>query len=392
MTAGRVAILYQALPPPSIGGLRKAAKPGGYSDGGADIAFTLRGAGVDLGTPVPAPDPGRAIDWVFPDTAEGIAAAGRAGASVLWANTVLFAGHPIEAVIGDVAIVGQVPARMQAFDDKFETNRMLAQAGLPVVRSFLLAAAGRGAVCALDDAGEACAARGMTFPLIVKPVRGRGSQGVTLVQDIDALRGAATALIAAGEFGDILMVEAYLSGDEMTVTVMPPASPRPDGSCGRTHWALRPVRRFDQHDGVAPYNGDVPVTANSVAIDATRLRDPAIGAMIAACTAAAALVDARSAIRIDCRADAQGRFMLFDLNMKPNMTGPGRPGRDDQACLSAIAAQADEWRYVDLLRAMLAAGWGGGNGRGVTGPPGGTTTAGTHWNRIDQTAGSARPS
>ncbi|MDI2089821.1 hypothetical protein [Commensalibacter oyaizuii] len=35
----KIAILYQALPPPIIDGLRKDKKPGGYSDSGADIAF-----------------------------------------------------------------------------------------------------------------------------------------------------------------------------------------------------------------------------------------------------------------------------------------------------------------------------------------------------------------
>jgi hypothetical protein len=43
--------------------------------------------------------------------------------------------------------------------------------------------------------------------------------------------------------------------------------------------------------------------------------------------------------------------------MKPNMTGPGRPGREDQDCLSAIAARAEGWTYAGLLRAMLAAKW-----------------------------------
>jgi hypothetical protein len=197
----------------------------------------------------------------------------------------------------------------------------------------------------------------MSFPMIVKPVRGRGSQGVTLVESLGALRDAATALIAAATFGDMLMVEEFLGGDEMTVTLMPPASPRPDGSRVPTHWALPPVYRFDQRDGVAPYNGDVPVTANSIAIGPERLRDPAIVAMIDNCVSAAALVDARTAIRIDCRADRDGSFKLFDLNMKPNMTGPGRPGREDQDCLSAIAARAEGWSYVDLLLAMLAARW-----------------------------------
>jgi D-alanine-D-alanine ligase len=354
-----VAVLYQVLPPPVIDGLRKDAKPGGYSDGGADIACALAAAGETIVTPVPSPDPQDAMDWVFPDTIEGIQAAAAAGAKVLWANTVLFSGHPLEGVLRDVAIVGQMPAAMQAFDDKFATNRMLAEAGLPVARSFLLSGTVRDGVCALADVRQACADRGMIFPLIVKPVRGRGSQGVTLVNDLDALRSAAAALIEAATFGDVLMVEEFLDREEMTITVMPPASQRPDGTRGTSHWPLRPVCRFDQRGGIAPYNGDVPVTTNSAAIPEDRLHDPAIAAMLAACVAAAALVDARTAIRIDCRADRQGVFKLFDLNMKPNMTGPGRPGRDDQDSLSAIAARADGWSYTDLLRAMLAARWQG---------------------------------
>lgn len=357
MTEPNVAILYQALPPPVIDGLRKDAKPGGYSDGGADIGFALRSRGVRVVTPAAAPDPAVALDWVFPDTVEGIAAAIAGGADTIWANTVLFAGHPLEAVRAPIAIVGQEPAVMQRFDDKFATNRVLAEAGLPVAGSFLLSGTARPGVIALDDVAEAIAARGMMFPLIVKPVRGRGSQGVTRVRDLAELVEAATALIAAATFGDVLMVEAYLPGEEMTITVLPPGARRPDGSVGDGHHALRPVVRFDQPGGVAPYNGDVPVTANSTALPVDRRTEPAVRAMVAACEAAAAIVGSRSAIRIDCRADAAGVFQLFDLNMKPNMTGPGRPGRDDQDCLSAIAARADGWEYADLLLAMLGGRW-----------------------------------
>ena len=45
----------------------------------------------------------------------------------------------------------------------------------------------------------------------------------------------------------------------------------------------------------------------------------------------------------------QGPFKLFDLNMKPNMTGPGRPGRDDQDSLVCMAAAAHGWSFQDLL-------------------------------------------
>ncbi|MGW8204260.1 biotin carboxylase [Sphingomonas bisphenolicum] len=357
MTQDAVAILYQALPPPVIDGLRKDAKPGGYSDGGADIGFVLRGQGVRVLTPVVDPDPTRPMDWVFPDTAEGIAAAVATGATILWANSVLFDGHPLEAVIGRVRIVGQLPTLTQRYDDKFATNRMLEAAGLPVARSFLMAPAARPGVRALADVEAALLQADLSFPLIVKPVRGRGSQGVTQVADLAALNAAAVALIANAKFGDTLIVEEYLDGDEVTVTVMPPASPLPSGQLSNAHWPLRPVRRFDQKNGVAPYNGDVAVTANSVAIDAEEMMSPAVQAMLAACVRAAGLVDARAPIRIDCRAAATGHFKLFDLNMKPNMTGPGRPGRDDQDCLSAIAARAEGWNFARLLKAMLAAAW-----------------------------------
>lgn len=36
------------------------------------------------------------------------------------------------------------------------------------------------------------------------------------------------------------------------------------------------------------------------------------------------------------------------------MTGPGRPGRDDQACLSLLAAEELGWDYSRLLQEMLA--------------------------------------
>lgn len=38
------------------------------------------------------------------------------------------------------------------------------------------------------------------------------------------------------------------------------------------------------------------------------------------------------------------------------MTGPGRPGRDDQACLTAIAAAGIGWDYATLLENIVKTG------------------------------------
>jgi hypothetical protein len=91
----RVAVLYQAVPPPTLDGICEPLKPGGYSDSGADIAYALLNHGRFVATPIPRPAPSRDLDWVFPDTCEGITAALQSGADILWTNTVHFKAHPL---------------------------------------------------------------------------------------------------------------------------------------------------------------------------------------------------------------------------------------------------------------------------------------------------------
>lgn len=165
LRAQRVAILYQALPPPVIDGIRKNAKPGGYADSGADIGHCLRDAGFDILTPHAAPDPARALDWVFPDTEDGIAQAIGRGATMLWANTVLFRGHPIARRAGEAWVVGQAPALQQDADDKFATNARLRRHGLPVAASSLIGREAGGSLPPLEALREDDLHRaGLAFP------------------------------------------------------------------------------------------------------------------------------------------------------------------------------------------------------------------------------------
>jgi len=133
------------------------------------------------------------------------------------------------------------------------------------------------------------------------------------------------------------------------VTVMPPNSERTE------HWSLPIVTRFNHAAGTAPYNGVVAVTANSKKISQeAHDSDPHYQETARQCAEVAKLLKATAPIRIDIRRFAPGsQFALFDVNVKPNMTGPGRPGRDDQAYLSALAATPIGWDYSQLLEAML---------------------------------------
>ena len=77
---------------------------------------------------------------------------------------------------------------------------------------------------------------------------------------------------------------------------------------------------------------------------------------LAECTAVAEFLKVTAPIRIDVRQrtqDEESPYVLFDVNMKPNMTVPGRPGRDDQASLTALAAAGAGYGPAELLRMVL---------------------------------------
>ncbi|KAI0387221.1 glutathione synthetase ATP-binding domain-like protein [Hypomontagnella monticulosa] len=340
----RVALLYQALDPPLIGGVRKPKKPGGYQDSGADIAFNLSNStDIDVITPESVPDPTRDVGWCFPDTEEGILQAVDKGVTHLWANTILFASHPLqisrtlEKYQDAIRVVGQGPLVVEKYDDKQYVNDLLRQIG-----KFTMPKAWY--IHAHDDVASQII--DVPYPIVAKPIRGRGSQGVKVCYSSDELTAHAQALLASSSS---IILEEFLEGEEITITIMPPTESKLE------YWSLPVVTRFNHDQGIAPYNGVVAVTANSRAIPQSELDQSYLQAA-EECEEAAKILGVTAPIRIDARRfkdSKQSQFALFDVNMKPNMTGPGRPGRDDQASLTLIAASALGWDYQELLRRIL---------------------------------------
>ncbi|KAF7534552.1 hypothetical protein G7054_g6146 [Neopestalotiopsis clavispora] len=343
----RVAVLYQALEPPIVNGVRKPKKPGGYQDSGADIAWTLRHSGTRVITPSAKPDPATHEGWCYPDTEEGLMKAIDQGATHFWANTILFSDHPLQnsrhldSHEKNVRVVGQPPKFVQMYDDKHLVNSVLRGSS----SKFTLPKAA--IVGDLDSLRNAVAPNGsLSFPIVGKPVRGRGSHGVAVCASLQELEKHAENLLSESPS---IILEEYLAGQEGTVTVMPPSADHPG------YWALPVVVRFNHVDGIAPYNGSVAVTANSrVVSESEALADSTFGAISKQCVEVARLLRCTAPIRIDVRRFRESsEFALFDVNMKPNMTGPGRPGREDQASLTALAAGGLDWNYPELLRRIL---------------------------------------
>lgn len=345
----KIAVLYQKNPAPAVEGIVKPPKEGGYADSGADIAFSLKRQGFDVILPATRPDVFTDLDWVFPDTEEGIKEGIDLGVDTFWLNTVLYRQHPIEKFMNlGLSVVGQIPALVDLYDDKIRTNVLLKNNGLNIPAYRVISAE------KLDGLNL-----DLAFPLVVKPIRGRGSQGVKLVPSEKELVKVLREMFVAATFGDAVYVEEYLSGAEITISVMPPGRYQINGSevTKAGYWCLPPVKRINHKEGIALYNGVVAVVQNSIVLEDSEVSEPNVQTAMEMCESAARIVQSRAVIRIDCRADAEGKFFLFDLNMKPNMTGASRPHRSDQDSLTAIAARKIGWSFDDLVRNMLNQRW-----------------------------------
>jgi len=358
-----VAVLYQAQAASAAHGIRKPMKEGGYADSGADIIYNLQQAGIPVITPTKFPDPTCDTNWVFPDTEEGIHNAISLGAQVLWANTVLFEGHPLEGFAGQgLYIVGQPAQLTQKYDDKWVTNELLKQKGLQIAPHMLVDMPN---LPELSE--ERLYQQGISFPAVIKPVRGRGSQGVVQVSTLAELKEKMQYYLQQTEevngkrynkYGTSYIVESYMQGKEVTVTVMPPGIYQIDGAQQffDEHWSLPLVERFNHSEGIAPYSGVIAVSRNSRVIKQVALT-PQQQLVMQQCAKAGGIIGSKAPIRIDCRADEKGDYKLFDLNMKPNMTGAGRPKRGAQNSLTVIAAVGVDWSYQSLLENILNQTW-----------------------------------
>ncbi|PKX97810.1 uncharacterized protein P174DRAFT_418744 [Aspergillus novofumigatus IBT 16806] len=303
-----VAVLFQAIDPPVINGVRKPRKPGGYQDSGADIAYALRQKGLWVLTPNPSPSDSSHEGWSFPDTEEGIYSAVQQGATHLWANTILFASHPLQTfsrltpLASDLYVVGQPPGLVENFDDKaFLNNKLRELCGLTLPRAWMVDPDNvRQIVNQIDR-----------YPIVGK-----------------ALLQHAEALLAESP---LIMLEEFLTGEEATITLMPPTPSH------RDYWSMVPVMRFNHADGIAPYNGVMAVTANSRVVSEDEMKDPAYNKVMRQCEGVSRLIGATAPIRVDVRRSREGsEFALFDINMKPNMT-----------------ASAMGWDYGTLLQHIL---------------------------------------
>lgn len=166
------------------------------------MGYALQRGGRTVITPGSTPDPADDKSWTFPDTVQGIREAVKLGANVLYANTVLYSQHPLVTMSDElkgVRMVGQSPKLTEKWDDKANTNLWLAtqkglEAAFPKSRI----------VNKIDLENLKLEEDGIGWPRILKPIRGRGSHGVAVIEDEKGFQDHIETLFAES---DAVLVE-----------------------------------------------------------------------------------------------------------------------------------------------------------------------------------------
>lgn len=178
-----------------------------------------------------------------------------------------------------------------------------------------------GAGQALDRIGAS-----LGGPFVVKPAQGGASMGVRFVPDE---AGLAQALVASFSYHDVVLVERFIGGTELAISIVD-EQPLP---------AVEIVPRSGSYDFAARYTAGATEFFAPARLDSATLQACADLAMHAY-----ELAGCRQVTRADMIVDADGRPWLLELDTCPGMT---------ETSLLPMAAQAGGMEFGDLCERLV---------------------------------------
>jgi D-alanine-D-alanine ligase len=217
--------------------------------------------------------------------------------------------------------------------DKALSKRLFAQAGIPTPEWVTFSSGAfkeMGAASALDLVPAAIGG----FPVCVKPSKQGSALGLTKVEDAEHLPDA---LLTALSFGDTAVIERWVDGAELAVSVL-------DGPDGPE--VLPPVEMVAK-SGIFDFSA-MYTRGETEYYCPARLSEAADAEVRRLALACHALLGCRSLSRADMVVDADGRAYVLEVNTSPGMT------ETSLLPMAAAAAGIDFQRLVDrLVRAVL---------------------------------------
>jgi D-alanine-D-alanine ligase len=270
-----------------------------------------------------------------------------------WLNTAGVQGYdaaahtPSLCELAGVPYVGHRPLLAVTLDNKHVFKRELEGLGLPTSPFFVW----DGAQGPLEPDAEPRFARAFgdhPGPFVVKPVSGRASLHVSVAPDRAALPAAASAVYAATL--NQVLIEAFLPGAEYCVAVCGPLIAQ-GGVLRRRRKPLAfsmVERLLDPGEPIFTSMDVRPITRDRVRL--LDESDPEGAGLAWLARAVWRNFQLRTLVRLDVRADAQGRMMILEANPKPDLK---RPEGERLSLVCAGLAQHG-MTYDDLILSLLA--------------------------------------
>jgi len=233
---------------------------------------------------------------------------------------------------------GAPPRALQLALDKSVAKAVLAARGVPVAGGLVM------------ETGEEPLPKHLRWPLIVKPVREDGSNGVTqdsVVSDEATLRLRVQQVVA--EFLQPALVEEYIEGREINVALLGEGDtlellPLAEIDFGGYPDGYRPIVTYD-----AKWNPDSQEYTGSVSVAAKAMDEGTRERVSSVALAAHRAIGVRDYARVDIRLDPERGPIVLEVNPNPDISPDagiartaGRVGMSHAALVQRIVNMAIE--------------------------------------------------
>ena len=312
-----------------------------YESVAKDIAQALRNIGFQHVTTMPD-----GVDLVERLRAEDI--------HLVWLNTGGVQGQspvcqtPALLETAGVPYVGHQPLNAALLDDKGAFKLGLAGLGLPTAE-FLIWNRNRGP---LDPAANADFKRAFgTYdgPFIVKPVNGRASQNVLFIDSLAEVQDAVDQVFQTT--GCLVLVERFLGGREYCIAVCGGTLARGGEVISEVEsFPFSPVeRQLDPDEKVFTSMDKRQITEDRVRPLDTATEGEVIEQLNELARAVYSCFNLESLVRLDVRADADGKLYILEANPKPDLARP----TDNKVSIVCVGLPAMGMTYEDLILSLL---------------------------------------
>jgi D-alanine-D-alanine ligase len=248
-----------------------------------------------------------------------------------------------------IPYVGHDPFIATTLDNKHTFKRELNGAGIPTA-PFMTWHLARGPFLPKLNSRFLRAFGDYGGPFVVKPVSGRASLHVQVVDEVRHLPDAVEEVFIATE--NLVLIESYLPGREFCVAVCGPITAR--GFALTRHSTPFVFSRFER---VLEADEKIFTSMDVRPIRDDRIQplDPVADAAIAAELRTLARdvfleFNLGSLVRLDLRADARGRLHILEANVKPDLKRPN----PEQTSLVCAGLGEFGMSYDDLILSLFA--------------------------------------